>query len=172
MARADIYKWVDRNGITHFTNVPNHKNYRLILRSSRDLIRSLGGDERRYEALIQTLCKKHNVDTALVKAVIKAESDFDPNAVSNKGAQGLMQLMPATARDLQVSDSFDPHENLEGGISYLRRLLDMFNGNLRLAIAAYNAGENAVIANNFQIPPFPETQNYVRKVLQFLRQYQ
>ncbi|MEI6125433.1 MAG: lytic transglycosylase domain-containing protein [Pseudomonadota bacterium] len=169
---ADIYKWIDPHGVTHFTNMPNNKSYRLIIRSRRELITRLGGDEKKYETLIQGLCKKYKIDTALVKAVIKAESDFDPQAVSKSGAQGLMQLMPATAQDLQVSDSFDPRDNLDGGISYLRKLLDMFNGNLKLALAAYNAGENAVIANNFQIPPYPETQNYVRKVLNFLSQYQ
>lgn len=171
-SEADIYKWRDPHGVTHFTNMPNNKNYRLIIRSRRELVRGLGGDEKKYEALIQSLCKKYKMDTALVKAVIKAESDFDPNAVSKSGAQGLMQLMPGTAQDLQVSDSFDPRDNLDGGIGYLRKLLDMFNGNLKLALAAYNAGENAVIANNYQIPPYPETQNYVKKVLSFLSQYQ
>ncbi|MCX8044956.1 MAG: lytic transglycosylase domain-containing protein [Desulfobacterota bacterium] len=168
---ADIYKWVDPNGVIHFTNVPNHKGYRLIIRSKPELIRQLGGDEQRYEHLIQSLCKKYGVDTALVKAVIKAESDFNPVAVSSKGAQGLMQLMPETARDLRVSDAFDPEENLEGGISYLRRLLDLFNGNIRLALAAYNAGEQAVISSNYRIPPYPETQNYVAKVLSYIAQY-
>jgi len=170
-AAADIYKWVDRNGVTHFTNVPNHRGYRLIIRSRGELVRGLGGDEKRYEALIQSLCKKYDVDTALVKAVIKAESDFDPEAVSKKGAQGLMQLMPETARDLRVSDAFDPQENLEGGISYLRRLLDLFQGDVKLAVAAYNAGENAVIANNFTVPPYSETRNYVVKVLDYIKQY-
>jgi len=168
---ADIYKWTDKNGVTHFTNVPNNKNYRLIIRSRSEILKRLGGDEKKYEALIHRLAKKHNIESALVKAVIKAESDFDPNAVSKKGAQGLMQLMPATARDLQVDDAFDPKDNLDGGIGYLRRLLDMFDGNLKLAVAAYNAGENAVIANNFQIPPYPETQNYVKKVFYYLSQY-
>lgn len=170
-AVGDIYKWVDPRGVIHFTNVPNHKGYRLIIRSKSELIRGLGGDEKRYESLIQSLCRKYGVDTALVKAVIKAESDFDPDAVSKKGAQGLMQLMPETARELRVSDAFDPQENLEGGISYLRRLLDLFQGNIRLAVAAYNAGENAVIANNYNIPPYPETQNYVAKVLDYIKQY-
>ncbi len=170
-AVADIYKWVDPRGVIHFTNVPNHKGYRLIIRSRSELIRGLGGDEKRYESLIQSLCKKYGVDTALVKAVIKAESDFDPGAVSKKGAQGLMQLMPETACELRVNDAFDPQENLEGGICYLRRLLDLFQGNIRLAVAAYNAGENAVIANNYSIPPYPETQNYVVRVLDYIKQY-
>jgi soluble lytic murein transglycosylase-like protein len=170
-AYADIYKWVDANGVIHFTNVPNHQGYRLIIRSRNDLIKRLGGDEKRYEELIQSLCKKYRVDTALVKAVIKAESDFDSGAVSKKGAQGLMQLMPETARELRVSDAFDPQENLEGGISYLRRLLDLFQGNIRLALAAYNAGENAVIEHNYNIPPYPETRNYVAKVLDYIAQY-
>ncbi len=171
-ACADIYKWVDPNGVVHFTNVPNHKGYRLIIRSRAELLRGLGGDEKRYEALIQSLCRKYNVDTALVKAVIKAESDFNPAAVSKKGAQGLMQLMPDTARELRVSDAFDPQENLEGGICYLRRLLDLFQCNVKLALAAYNAGEQAVIANNYSVPPYPETRDYVTKVLGYIRQYQ
>jgi soluble lytic murein transglycosylase-like protein len=118
------------------------------------------------------LCKKYAVDEALVKAVIKAESDFDPQAVSKKGAQGLMQLMPETARDLSVSNPFHPIQNMEGGIRYLRRLLDQFQGNLHLTLAAYNAGENAVVKYNNSVPPFEETRTYVKRVLEYLKDYQ
>jgi soluble lytic murein transglycosylase len=109
---------------------------------------------------------------SLVKAVIKAESDFDPGAVSRKGAQGLMQLMPDTARDMAVNNPFHPTQNMEGGIRYLRKLLDQFQGNLHLALAAYNAGENAVIKYNNSIPPFEETRTYVKRVLKFFGDFQ
>jgi soluble lytic murein transglycosylase len=112
------------------------------------------------------------MDESLVKAVIKAESDFDPDAVSRKGAQGLMQLMPDTARDMAVSNPFHPTQNMEGGIRYLRKLLDQFQGNLHLALAAYNAGENAVIKYNNSIPPFEETRTYVKRVLKFFGDFQ
>lgn len=164
---ADIYKYVDENGVVHFTNAPNHKKYRLIIKDGRDS----KYNENRYDHIIKNLCKKYSVETALVKAIIKAESDFDPNAVSKKGAQGLMQLMPQKARELSVSDPFDPHENLNGGISYLRNLLDTFNENIPLVLAAYNAGENLVLKEN-RVPPYQETRKYIKKVLEYKKNFQ
>jgi soluble lytic murein transglycosylase-like protein len=166
--RADIYRYIDKRGVIHFTNAPTHQSYIRISLENRQA----KADYRAYDPVISLLCKKYAVDEALVKAVIKAESDFDPMAVSKKGAQGLMQLMPETARDLSVRNPFHPAQNLEGGIRYLRKLLDQFQGNLYLALAAYNAGENAVVKYNNSIPPFEETRTYVKRVLQYLRDYQ
>jgi soluble lytic murein transglycosylase-like protein len=170
---ADIYKYTDRRGVVHFTNVPTSSNYALVLRETtlRPPTRSKT-DGREYGPIITHLCKKYDLDEALVKAVIKAESDFDAGAVSLKGAQGLMQLMPGTARDLAVGNPFHPTQNLEGGIRYLRKLLDQFQGNLHLALAAYNAGENAVIKYNNTIPPFEETRTYVKRVMKFFNDFQ
>jgi soluble lytic murein transglycosylase-like protein len=118
---------------------------------------------------IHKVAREHEVDPLLVKAVIKAESNFDPNAVSPKGAQGLMQLMPGTARDLKVSDPFDPLQNIDGGTRYLRALLDNFK-DVELSLAAYNAGPGRV-AQNGVIPSIPETQAYVAKVMATYRSY-
>jgi soluble lytic murein transglycosylase-like protein len=184
-ARADIYKYTDKNGVVHFTNVPTTPQYRLYQKSSRTADENddvaierpvnfkffSGGDENRYDKVIESLCSKYAVDTALVKAVIKTESDFDPFAISSKGAQGLMQLMPGTARDMQVRNPFDPSQNLQGGICYLRRMLDMFNGDMKLALAAYNAGFNTVISCGWRVPNIPETRDYVQKVMYHIKRY-
>ena len=162
---ADIYKYVDEKGVIHFTNTPTDTDYRLIIKKSPGL------DDKKYDHIIKNLCRKYRIDTALVKAVIRAESAFDPYAISKKGAQGLMQLMPHKARELNVDDPFHPRENLQGGISYLSTLLNKFNRNVRFALAAYNAGENVVMEKN-GVPPYKETQNYIEKVLRFKKYYQ
>ena len=122
-----------------------------------------------YDKDILTVSEKHGVDPYLVKAVIKAESDFDPNAVSPKNAQGIMQLIPDTANDYGVINPFDPHENMDGGVRHLKDLLEYFDGDLNLSLAAYNAGKGAVIKHGFTIPPYPETSNYITKVLGYYR---
>jgi soluble lytic murein transglycosylase-like protein len=170
-ALSDIYKYVDEEGVIHLTNVPTDAKakYVLILREKRELF-NINNDKGKYDVLISKAANKYNVDSDLVKAIIKAESNFNHLAVSRVGAKGLMQLMPSTASLLRVSDSFHPETNIEGGVRYLRYLLDLFKGNLPLAIAAYNAGEGAVIRYN-NIPPYQETQTYVQRVLQYFRQY-
>jgi hypothetical protein len=121
---------------------------------------------------ISRASEKYSIDSALVKAVIKAESNFNHKAVSPKGAKGLVQLMPATASSLQIQDSFHPEANIDGGVRYLRLLLDLFKGNHSLALAAYNAGEGAVAKYRNTIPPYRETHTYVRRVLMYFSQFQ
>ena len=183
-AVADIYMFKDERGVVHFTNIPNgDKRYRMVRKeeSTSDYARAAGLPQyvlptaaliRQYTPLIETAAKTHGVDVALVHAVITAESGYNPRAVSRAGAQGIMQLMPDTARRFGVQNSFDAAQNIDGGVKYLRELLTMFNGNRELAVAAYNAGENAVIRHGNRIPPYAETMHYVPKVLGFYRKFQ
>lgn len=118
-----------------------------------------------FSKIIDAKCDKYNVDPSLVKSIIKAESNFNPQAVSPKGARGLMQLMPSTAADMGVRKIFDPEQNIDGGVRYLRYLLNSFNGDVELSVAAYNCGEGKVIRSGMCVPAIPETKNYVRKVM-------
>jgi soluble lytic murein transglycosylase len=165
-ARADIYRYVDSNGVMHFTNTPTHSRYAFYLKESpsREIT------HRNFEDIIERYASANRLEKALVKAVIKAESNYNPRAVSSKGAQGMMQLIPETAREMMVVDPFDPEDNIRGGTRYLRKMLDLFNDNLDLALAAYNAGPGAVRQHG-GIPPYTETVNYVRKVKGFLNAY-
>lgn len=181
---ADIYAAENGQGIAHFTNVPvrGDARYKRVLKIQKVRLdengrgqadRESGYDgnailqrSSRYREQIARAAESYQVDEALIKAVIQAESGFRSGAVSHKGAIGLMQLMPATARRYGVHDPYDPGQNIDGGVRYLRDLLGMFGNNLELAIAAYNAGENAVIRHGFRIPPYRETSAYVPKVLQ------
>ena len=168
---ADIYKYVDEEGVIHFTNVPTDGKFKLFYREKPVHFKSdLGPQLEKYDPLIFKASEKYNVNYNLIKAVIKAESNFNPQAVSRAGARGLMQLMPKTAYAYQVKDSFEPEANIEGGVRYLRYLLNLFQGDLYLALAGYNAGENAVI-NYKGIPPYPETRAYVQRVLRFYQEY-
>ncbi|MRR24506.1 DUF4124 domain-containing protein, partial [bacterium] len=163
LSNADVYRYVDEQGTIHFTNVPDHRKFKLWIRERRTLLKPDLGTGK-YNALIAEAAFRHQVDHALIKAVIKTESNFNTRAVSPKGAEGLMQLMPQTALSHQVRDSFEPEANIEGGVRYLRYLINIYGGHLPLALAAYNAGEGAV-AKYQGIPPFAETRNYVRRVL-------
>ena len=172
-ASADIYRYEDAQGVIHLTNVPTESGikYVLIMREKRILLdRKLGDNISKYDDLIVKASERHKIEPALIKAIIKAESNFNHRAVSPKGARGLMQLMPTTASSLQVQDSFHPENNIEGGVKYLRYLLNYFNGNLPLALAAYNAGENAVIRHR-GVPPYRETQVYIQRVLSYLDKF-
>lgn len=174
-ASADVYKYVAPNGTVYYTDQPPNSNYKLILRSTtRSMPKtsvSLEKNKNQFSPLINSVAQKHRLDPKLLHAVIRVESAYDPKAISHKGAVGLMQLMPETAKRYGVTDLRDPNQNLEGGARYLRDLLGMFNSDLRLALAGYNAGENAVIRHNHKIPPYPETQDYVKRVLDLYGRY-
>jgi soluble lytic murein transglycosylase-like protein len=176
-ASAGIYRYVDERGVIHFTNCPRESKFKLYLRESKEdgeEIRSLSvhymKDSKHYDSLISEFSKKYQVDFALIKAMIRAESGFNPFAISRKGAKGLMQLMPETALRMNVSNLFNPKENIEGGVRYLKYLLSLFNNDLRLSLAAYNAGEN-LVSELRSIPPYRETVDYVRKVLNYYQAY-
>lgn len=178
-AHADIYKFVDAEGTVHFTDAPTDKRFKIFMRDikkdkklrTRFRLPGYASNPQEYETIIDSLSMEYGVEKSLVKAVIHAESGYNPNAVSPKGATGLMQLMPETARDLKVSNSLDPRENIRGGVRYLRFLLDTFRGDVPLALAAYNAGLSKV-SKYGGIPPYAETQNYVSKVLSYQKSYQ
>ncbi len=187
-AQAEIYKFIDERGVCHYSNAPGDKRYKRITtnRSARSpkvdkssswtytpTLRPLSLNRQSwnsaaYDQHIRHAARVHRVDPLLIKAIIKIESNFNRYAVSSKGAQGLMQLMPGTAKYLRVYDSFDPWQNIYGGTMYIRQMLDSFQGNLQLSLAAYNAGPTRVMKYK-RVPRIPETIAYVRKVM---RQYQ
>jgi hypothetical protein len=183
VSHAEIFVIKRADGSVTFTNkplvggehavlfVPKPIGYRSTKRIWDDAPRGmLKLNKKLYDELINTSSRAHSVDAALIKAIIHAESAFNPRAISRKGAQGLMQLMPPTAREVGVSDALEPKQNIRGGTIYIKRLLAKYRGNLSLAIAAYNAGPAAV--DNFNgIPPFKETREYVKKVLALHKSY-
>ena len=171
-----IYSYVDADGQRHFTDVPDNNLYRLLALSPNERTRS--GDQydatllaraTRYDSIIEKAALSASVEPNLLRAVIVVESGFNSRAVSKRGAIGLMQLMPATASRFGVSNPFDPRENVHAGARYLKFLIDRFGQDIRLALAAYNAGEDAVDRNGGQIPPFSETMAYVPRVLKIYR---
>jgi soluble lytic murein transglycosylase-like protein len=181
LAAADIYSYVGPDGTMHFTNVPGgDSRYRLHRKSRSDgrhraeatgTANSPSIDRfTRFNDAVHQAATLYQIPEELVRAVIKVESDYDPRAVSRAGAQGLMQLMPATAERMQVKDILDPRENIMGGVRYLRVLANTFNGDLGLTLAAYNAGEGAVIRHG-GIPPYNETQEYVVRAITYYRRY-
>ena len=165
-AQADIYRYVDAGGTIHFTDTPTKGHWDLYLKEKHpdDAGRSS------YLDIIRRHADSYGLEEALIKAVIKVESDYQPRTVSKKGAQGLMQLIPETAKLLKVRNPFDPSENIRGGSEYLRRMLDLFNENLELALAAYNSGPSTVKRYG-GIPPYEETRNYVKRVKRYLDYY-
>ncbi len=170
-AAADVYAYKDKNGVVTFTNVPNHAGFTRVLRdANRQVAPTNTTAATAYDDFIQTASGRYNLDADLIRAVIKAESDFNVAARSNKGAMGLMQLMPDTARLHNVTNAYNPGENVEAGARQLRMLLDRYQGDLELTLAAYNAGSDAVDKHR-GIPPFPETREYVRRVLRFYESY-
>ncbi len=167
---ADVYVYRDKQGVLTFTNVPTHAGYRRVIRESTPQSAGALYSPNSYEDLIVSVSNRHDMDADLVRAVIKAESDFNSNARSRKGAMGLMQLMPDTARLHNVVDVFDPADNIDGGVRHLKLLLGRYQGDVELSLAAYNAGSKAVETHG-GIPPYAETREYVRRVLRFYDAY-
>lgn len=159
---GDIYRYVDAAGKVHFTNIPTGNQFNFYLKE--------GPSSGSVTDMVSHYSRAFGLEEALIKAVIKVESDFDPRAVSSKGAQGLMQLIPSTARELEVRNPFNVEENIRGGSRYLRMMLDQFGGNLDLALAAYNAGPGTVRRHG-GVPPYAETRKYVDRVKLYLQKY-
>ena len=169
--KADIYYFKDENGTLHFTNSPeSQNNYHVFRRDAFKDWHPSHYEQTRYESVILEAARIYNIEHTLIKAVIKAESNFNPRAISPKGARGLMQIMPHNFRELGIYNPFDPRQNIMAGTLYLRRMVNRFD-NLSLALAAYNAGPSAVSMYNNNIPPYKETQNYVRRVLRYYKLY-
>ncbi|HEX9803537.1 MAG TPA: lytic transglycosylase domain-containing protein [Gammaproteobacteria bacterium] len=179
---ADIYRYVDENGKVHFTNVPQDSRYRLFIATDKEPDAVTSAFHNRYQPYPRTHRKKYHahiiaaarafsLEPALIHAVISAESGYNPLARSPKGAKGLMQLMPGTAKRYGVENPLDPEQNIHGGAAYLSYLLKLFGNDLNLALAAYNAGEGTVMEYGNRIPPYRETKQYVPKVLSYYKKY-
>jgi soluble lytic murein transglycosylase-like protein len=182
-ARADIYRYVDEAGTVHFTNIPNDARFKLYMTTQKapdavtNVLTSRGVHaypteaRRKFHAHILAAARVYQLEPALLHAVISAESGYNPLARSAKGARGLMQLMPDTARRYGVDNPLDPRQNIYGGAAYLRDLLTLFGNDMNLALAAYNAGEGSVMEYGNRIPPYRETTQYVPKVLLYYKRY-
>lgn len=168
-ALADIYMYIDSQGVMHFTNAPTSSDYRIYIKE-RPKRRGGGMDANRFDRYIDEAAGLHGLDSPLIKAVIRAESAFNPKAVSKKGALGLMQIMPGNLKAFQVHDPFDPWQNIMGGARYLKALIKRFDGQVPLALAAYNAGPSLVDLYR-GIPPIPETEEYVKRVMKYFYLY-
>lgn len=180
---ADIYAYTADDGSVSLSNVPTDERYSVLIAASQPaaavspvapIPKAKSGLARKagYDQVVDEVSRAYGLESALLHAVISVESRYNPKAVSPKGAAGLMQLMPQTAKRYGVADAFDPLQNLNGGARYLRDLLRLFNNNTSLALAAYNAGEHAVMKHGNRIPPYRETLNYVPQVLDFYQRYQ
>ncbi len=164
---AAIYGYIDEQGVYHMTNIrPPNKQYKILIEDSTPSVlppmRSL--NKNAYDNLIRHHAQANGLDPHLVKAVMIAESNGNPQAVSHKGARGLMQIMPETGQFLELQNPFDPEENIQAGAKYLKLLHELFKGNLELVLAAYNAGPQRVMQNNMAVPPISETINYIKRV--------
>jgi soluble lytic murein transglycosylase-like protein len=174
LARADVYSFTDANGVSHFSNVPSDSRYQLLISTSSEAAAGTAVKEHsidwlarsaQYDGVIKGAAKDATIQAQLVRAVIVVESGFNPRAVSKRGAIGLMQLQPATAKRYGVKNIYDPGENVRAGAHYLSDLLARFDSNLELALAAYNAGEEAVERYGRHVPPYRETLAYVPSVM-------
>jgi soluble lytic murein transglycosylase-like protein len=175
--RADFFQYTDDEGVVHITNVPASRQYKWMMEERKPSILSPFNpaykklSKKKFDEMITSASSRYGIDPHLVRAIVKAESDYDEKAVSKKGATGLMQLMPETATRMGVRNIHDPEDNVEGGIRYLSKLLKMFDWQVPLAVAAYNAGENAVVKYGNRVPPYNETQTYVKRVMRYYSQY-
>ena len=169
---AEIYQHMDEQGTIHYSNQPLQETFWARIKRVEPHKKPTveGSNTIFFDSIISKASREFNIDEYLIRAIIRAESDFNPNAISPAGASGLMQLMPFTAQEMNVENIFDPEENIFGGTKYLRYLLGRFSNDIELSLAAYNAGEKAVRENN-GIPNYPETINYVKKVLDFYQEY-
>ncbi len=170
---AEVYFYRDKDGVMHFTNTPSSQKYRPYFKEAykyRVPAFSADADPAQYRRFINEAARRHGISKALLKAIIKVESDYNPRAVSRKGAKGLMQIMPENFDVCDIENPFDPRQNIMGGTRFLKKLLERFGGDLTKAVAAYNAGAGAVERCN-GIPPFEETRNYVSRVLRLYRRY-
>jgi len=168
---ADLYTFADEESANYFTNIPGEGRVKVLLPIKKTVSKPSfpsSSAMEAYEPIISSASQRYSVDPNLVRAVIKAESNFNHRAVSPKGALGLMQLMPFTAKEMSVANPFDPEENIHGGVRYLSELLQILNWNLPLALAAYNAGPGRVIGRN-EIPHIEETRNYVQRVIMYYK---
>ena len=164
---ADIYKYKDKNGKWHFTNIKSDSRYKLYIKAARE---NPDAFIKKYDSIISQASEKFSLEPSLVKAVIKAESGFDHKAVSSKGAQGLMQLMPDTADEMAVDDPYNPEQNIFGGAKYLSRLMERYNNDVKLVLAAYNAGPERV--DKYKgVPPFKETRTFITRVMDYYKEY-
>ena len=169
LSHATIYSFTDEKGIIHFTNVPSSSRFRPVSYGNRSSV-GIPNTLHKYQQIVSEASHLYGVEAAFINAVIKIESNFDPDAISPKGAKGLMQLMPSTAQDMAVLDSYNPRENIFGGTRYLKKLIQIFEGDLPLVLASYNAGLTRV-RNSRTVPDISETKNYVKKVMFQYQQY-
>ncbi|MDB5864017.1 MAG: Lytic transglycosylase, catalytic [Betaproteobacteria bacterium] len=182
---ADVYSFTDEQGVTHFSDVASDSRYVLFMKSARPVAapepaaavaaaRAIGGGapmHKPYGEAISRIAREQGLEPALLHAVITVESGYNARARSRQGASGLMQLIPSTAKRFGVTNVWNPVDNIRGGARYLRELLGLFNDNMQLAIAAYNAGEGAVMRSGNAIPPYGETRRYVPRVLEYYERY-
>lgn len=180
-AGGEVYSYVDPDGVVHFTNAPSDGRYRKVTRTAdvagvyrpppRPSAAAVGAGRNGYDPHIKSAAEKYRLPVELLRAVMAVESNYNARAVSEKGAVGLMQLMPRTAQDMYVADIWDPAQNIEGGARYLRYLANQYQGDVVKTLAAYNAGPDAVRRAGGAVPNIPETKEYVRRVLALYQDY-